>query len=132
MNYKVTFTQKPGFLHAIVTGQNTKENVQGYLQDVLRECMARQCPRVLIEERLEGPRLGPLDVFTIASQGSDRVEGKLKAIAYVDVNAEGSLMKFAENVAVNRWLRVALFPTISAAETWLAQTISAETEPPRS
>jgi hypothetical protein len=52
MNYKVTFTQKSGFLHAIVTGQNTKENVQGYLKDVLRECMARQCVRVLIEERL--------------------------------------------------------------------------------
>jgi len=129
MNYKLTFAQKPGFLHVTVTGQNAKETVEAYLQEVLRTSAAQNCFRVLIEERLEGPRLGIVDVFEIASQGSSQAAGKLKAIAYVDVNAEGNLMKFAESVAVNRWLPVAVFPTIAAAENWLVQSISTEREP---
>jgi hypothetical protein len=127
MSYKVTIAQKPGFLHVTVTGQNTKETVAGYLQEVLRGCMANDCYRVLIEERLEGPRLGTLDVFNIAAQGSEPAVGTLKAIAYVDVKAEGELMKFAENVAVNRCLRVAVFPTVAAAEAWLVQLVAADT-----
>ena len=56
-----------------------------YLKDILRECMARSCFRVLIEERLEGPRLEILDVFEIAAEGSNEANGMLEAIAYVDV-----------------------------------------------
>jgi hypothetical protein len=74
---------------------------------------------VLIEERLEGPRLGTLDVFEIVSQGSSRALGILQAIAYVDVNAAGDLMQFAETVAVNRALPVTVFSTVADAERWL-------------
>lgn len=129
MNYQLTIHQKPGFLHAIVTGQNSKEAVAGYLQDVLRECIARDCVRVLIEERLEGPRLGTFDVFDIAAQGSDHAIGKLKAIAYVDANAKSDLMQFAEDVAVNRGLPVAVFPTVAAAEAWMVRSDRGGTEP---
>jgi hypothetical protein len=45
----------------------------------------------------------------------------LAAIAYVDVNAQGSLMKFAEDVAVNRGVRVRVFGTVAEAERWLRQ-----------
>ncbi len=120
MSYELTITPKAGYLHAVVTGANTAENVAGYLQAVLQECEARACPRVLIEERLEGPRLGTLSVFEVASEGSRRVEGRLKAIAYVDVNAEGRLMQFAENVAVNRGLPVKVFASVPDAERWLS------------
>jgi hypothetical protein len=129
MNYKLTITQKHGFLHAIVTGQNTKETVARFLQEVLRECIARDCLRVLIEERLEGPRLGAFDVFDIASAASERATGKLKAIAYVDVNAGSDLMQLAEDVAVNRGLRMAVFPTVAAAEAWMVQSNPGGTEP---
>jgi hypothetical protein len=128
MNYKLTITQKHGFLHAIVTGQNTKETVLRFLQEVLHECIARDCLRVLIEERLEGPRLGELDVFDIASRASAHATGKLKAIAYVDINAGIDLMQFAEDVAVNRGLRVAVFPTVAAAEAWIVQSNRGGTE----
>ena len=47
------------------------------------------------------------------------VRGKLRAVAYVDVNAAGHLMKFAENVAANRGLPVTVFASVSEAETWL-------------
>jgi hypothetical protein len=89
MSYQLTVVEKPAYLHAGVTGRNTKENVAGYLDDLLRECLSRGFSKVLIEERLEGPRLGTSDVFAIVSQASARTLGKMRAIAYVDVNAEG-------------------------------------------
>lgn len=119
MSYKLTITQKPAYLHAIITGVNSRENVECYLDDIRRECTSRGCFWVLIEERLEGPRLGTIDVFRIAAEGSGRALGIFKAIAYVDVNAEGDLMEFAETVAVNRFLPVKLFSSVSDAEKWL-------------
>jgi hypothetical protein len=74
---------------------------------------------VLVEERLEGPRLGIVDVYRIVSEGTVRALGQIEAIAYVDVNAEGDLMKFAEDVAVHGFLRIAVFSSVPNAETWL-------------
>lgn len=95
-----------------------------YMEQVLRECTARQCFRVLIEEKLEGPRLGTLQVFGLAARGSERFLGALKAMAYVDVNAQGDLMRFAENVAVNRAIPVRVFTSVLAAERWLTDARS--------
>lgn len=119
MSYSLTFTQKPTYLHVVVTGSNTKENVGRYLEEILRECMARRCSRLLIEERLVGPRLGTVDVFQIAVEGSGRAQGRFEAIAFVDVNAEGDLMKFSETVATNRGLPVKVFASVADAEKWL-------------
>jgi len=119
MSYTLTFILKPTYLHAIVTGVNSEENVAGYLEEIRRECDARNCYRVLIEERLEGPRLDTMSVFQIASQGAGRTRGQLEAIAYVDVNAKGDLMKFAETVAFNRGLPVSVFSSVNEAKKWL-------------
>lgn len=119
MGFTVTFTQKPTYLHAVVTGENSAENVRNYLQQIQRECKDRKCLRVLIEERLEGPRLGIVDVYRIVSEGTVRALGQIEAIAYVDVNAVGELMKFAEDVAVHGFLRMAVFSSVANAELWL-------------
>ena len=119
MAFTLAFTQQPTYLHAVVTGENSVENVRGYLRQIRHECSSRGCFRVLIEERLEGPRLRIVDVYRIASEGSARALGQIHTIAYVDVNAEGDLMKFAEDVAVNRSLRVAVFSSVENAELWL-------------
>lgn len=119
MTCKVTIHQKPTYLHAIVTGQNNRENVERYLQEIRGECIARRCFRVLVEERLEGPRLGAMDVFRIAIAGGSKATGVYNAFAYVDVNAEGSLMEFAETAAINRGVPVAVFSTVADAEKWL-------------
>jgi hypothetical protein len=121
MSYTLTIEATAGYLHAVITGRNSRENVQAYQQEVLRECLARGCGRVLIEERLEGPRLGPGDVFDIAAEGAARGATALPAIAYVDVNAQGALMKFAEDVAVNRGVRVRVSGTLAEAQRWLLQ-----------
>jgi hypothetical protein len=120
MAYQLKITEKPTYLLAVVTGENTAENVVGYLQDLQRECEARQCFNVLIEENLTGRRLETWDVYQIASDSSAHARGVFHAIAYVDVNAGGELMKFAETVANNRGVPIALFATVAEAEQWLA------------
>ena len=120
MSYQLRIVEKPNYLHAIVTGANTLENVAGYLQDIMRECEARQCFNVLIEERLTGRRLETWDVYQIASDNSALARGVFRAIAYVDVNAGGDLMKFAETVANNRGVPINLFTSVADAEAWLA------------
>ena len=119
MTYKLTVHQKPTYLHIIVTGENSRENAAAYIDDMIHECAARKCSRVLIEERLIGPRLKTLDVFQIVSEGSRKARGILDTVAYVDVNAEGDLMHFAETVAVNRMVPMALFETVAEAKKWL-------------
>jgi hypothetical protein len=117
VSFTLTLDQKPTYLHATVTGVNSQENALRYLEEVRRECLARGCTRLLIEERLDGPRLRTLDVFQVASQASGDIFGAVRAIAYVDVNAENDLMEFAETVAVNRGMPVRVFPSV--AEEWL-------------
>jgi hypothetical protein len=129
MTYKLTIDQKPGYLHAVVTGRNSRGNVVRYMEELIRECTARNFFRVLIEERLEGPRLGTLDVYEMVSDGSRRFRGMLEAMAYVDVNAQGDLMQFAENVAVNRQFPIAVFSTVADAEQWLLRKDREATEP---
>ncbi len=129
MTYKLTIDQKPTYLHMIVTGRNSRENVVQYMEDVIRECTARNCGRVLIEERLEGTRLRTLDVYDIVSQGAKRFVGMLEAMAYVDVNAKGSLMHFAEDVAANRGIPVKVFSTVDEAENWLLHKDHGGTQP---
>jgi hypothetical protein len=41
MPYQLTVNEKPTYLHAIVTGSNTMENVVGYLQELQRESRVR-------------------------------------------------------------------------------------------
>ena len=122
MTYQLTVEQKSCYLHATVTGINNVDNVQAYLEELRRECIARGCFRILIEERLEGPRLRTLEVFEIIFKGSRLALGLFTAIAYVDVNAEGDLMKFAQTAAVNRGLPISLFTTVAEAEQWLSRS----------
>lgn len=119
MSYQLTIHSRPTYLHAVVTGRNTRENVVGYLSELRRECEARSCYRVLIEENLRGRRLETWDVYQIASEHSAGARGFFEALAFVDVNATGELMKFAEVVANNRGVPIMVFATIAEAERWI-------------
>jgi hypothetical protein len=121
MKSEVTFQSHGRYLHAVVTGANSKENVAGYLEVILNECLSRRIARVLIEERLEGPRLGMVDVFDIAADGSGRIAGMFEAIAFVDVYAVGGTMKFAETVALNRGAPLRVSATVTEAHLWLEE-----------
>ena len=118
MPYELTFKRRPDYIHATVTGNNHRDVVVRYMEDILRECRAQDCFRVLIEERLDGPRLQPMDVFAISSEGSMKVLGVFDAIAYVDEQM-GDMLDFVETVAVNRGLPIGTFSTVADAENWL-------------
>jgi hypothetical protein len=120
VSYQLTLTETPRFLHAVVSGENSRESVAGYFEEVLAACEARAIARVLIEERLTGPRLSMSEVFTLVAQGALRFGGRLEAMAYVDVNGQDDTMRFAERVAVQRSFPVRVFRTVAAAETWLS------------
>lgn len=121
MDYQLSYEEKPGYLHCRVTGRNSQENVAAYLRDIAREATQRGCQRILIEECLAGPRLDMMAVFAIAAASSEAAKGICTQVAYVDVNAAGDLMQFAQTVAHNRMLPVQVFPTTAAADAWLRQ-----------
>jgi hypothetical protein len=123
MSYKLTVTKKTTYLHVIVTGQLSEENVLRYFEEIHRECTARKCFRILIEENLDGPRLDVLKVLELISEESIKIIGLFRAIAYVDVNAVDNSMEFIENAAVNRRLPVKVFPTVVDAEKWLLNKV---------
>ena len=121
MSYTVTFEDKPGYLHARVTGSNSRENVLAYLGDVYRACVARDAGVVLIEEYLLAPSIPLSSVFQVIDARVPNALHAIRKIAYVDTNPEHDLtrMEFAEDVAVNRGLNMRLFPTVAEAVRWL-------------
>jgi hypothetical protein len=116
--YQLSFVRHPLYIHVTVTGTNSRETVMGYLDDIRCECIRQDCYRVLIEERLEGPRLQMMDVFSIASEGAMNALGVFHAMAYVDERM-GDMANFAETVAVNRGMPVRMFTNVPDAENWL-------------
>jgi hypothetical protein len=120
LSYRSTYQEREGYLHVVATGENSLANVRAYLADALMECKARGHSRLLIEERLEGPRLGILDVFDIVTHGVQEARKTLDAIAYVDTHSEGPLMRLAGSLATQMGLRVRIFMDVEEAETWLS------------
>lgn len=123
MPYQVTFEERSNFISATVTGDNSRDVVPLYMTDILKECTRLDCFRVLIEERLEGPRLDAMEVFSMVAEGTMKTIGKFDAIAYVDAKM-GQMADFAETVAVNRGMPVAMFDNMEDAEAWLCEQSS--------
>ncbi|MAT92617.1 MAG: hypothetical protein CME59_08445 [Halioglobus sp.] len=119
MSYSIDFQQKPDYLHAIVSGDNSQENALAYLREISAFCEENSVQRLLIEERLEGPRLGYAAVYRIASSAGSDWPLFTARTAYVDVYAENTAMNFAAEVSSNRGIRARAFDTVDAAAQWL-------------
>jgi hypothetical protein len=119
MSYQVDFEKRGSFLYASVTGTNTADAVMGYMSEVRDRCAAEDCFRVLIDEKLDGPRFDEMEIFSLISAGSTDAVGFFEALAYVDQQQDFDLVKFAETVAVNRGIPVAVFNSVADAEDWL-------------
>ena len=117
-DYQLEMEQRANYLFVRVSGQNSAETVNNYMQDIVRACEARACFRVLIDEQLIGDRLDTMEVFSLASDGAMRALGVFQAIAYVDQRM-GQMAAFAETVAVNRGMPFKTFSSVAAAEEWL-------------
>jgi hypothetical protein len=112
------------YLHGVVTGRNSRETVSDYLRRGLLEARARDSTCVLIESRLEGPRLALWDIFEIAAEHSKAYRGFFDAIAYVGIGAPGPLLTFIQNVSRNRGLPLQVFESVPEAEQWLAEVVA--------
>ena len=119
MSVTVNIEQRENFLHATVTGPNSPESVLAYMARIQAACQANDCYRVLIEERLDGPRFDEMQIFSLIQEGSPDALGFFDALAYVDEQQDYERTKFAETVAVNRGIPVAVFSTVDAAEDWI-------------
>jgi hypothetical protein len=118
-HYQLDIDRNDTFLHAVVTGSNTAETVLGYMGEIRDACEANDCHRVLIEEKLEGPRFDEMEVFSLISEGASDALGVFEAIAYVDEQQDFDIVKFAETVAVNRGIPIAVFTSVADAQNWL-------------
>lgn len=117
--YRLSYLSFPTYLHVTVTGENSVDSVMQYLEEMHHEAVARGAKRLLIEDRLVGPRLPIFAVFDIVSAASARSAGVFEAIAFVELHGSGDLAQFVEDVAVNRSAPVAVFRTVEEAERWL-------------
>ena len=127
MAYDIKFEQKADYIHATVTGENSRDSVAGYAQDIQDECQRRDCFRVLVEERLDGPRLEAMEIFAIISDGSQKSLGFFEAVALVDEKM-GDMGDFAETLAVNRGMPLAVFDSVKSAREWLERQTSGSDE----
>lgn len=119
MSYQLEIERHPSYLHAVITGQNSADAVIQYMGDIRAKCEKENCFCVLVEEKLDGKRLDEMEVFSLISQGSPDALGFFEALAYVDERQEFKIAKFAETVAVNRGIPVAVFSSIEDARNWL-------------
>jgi len=118
MTYDVRYVRRSDYIHAIVTGKNSRENFLRYTDDVLGECQRTQCRRILIEDKLAGPRMSEFEIFLVVTEASRRSLGFYDALAFVDEQI-GEARYFAETVAVNRGIPIAVIQDVAQAEQWL-------------
>jgi len=119
MSFELKIENKGNYLHAQVTGTNSPQSVVGYMNAIREQCEEQNCFRILIEENLEGPRFDELEIFTLISAESADALGFFEAIAYIDAQQDFDKTRFAESVAINRGIPVAVFGSAEDAANWL-------------
>ena len=119
MPSKLSIESKGSYLHATVTGQNGRETVIAYFEELRAACRARDCYRVLIEERLVGPRFSLPELFQLAAEVSANSGATFEVLAYVDVNAESDSVQQIAARVVQPGAAVGVFVTVAEAEQWI-------------
>ena len=123
MSYEFSAEERDRFVHVRVTGENTPDNVRGYLREVYELCARTGASYVLIEEDLRGPRLDPVEVYRIIVSASADTVPVILSIAYVDLQSrdDNSNIDLSVEVARDRGVNVQAFRTVAEAEAWLSQ-----------
>jgi len=118
MSFTLTVESKGSYLHCLVQAENGRDTVLAYFQEVRETCRTRDCYRVLVEERLEGPRLPPAELLRLMGEVAAWAGATFEALAYVDVNASSdTIARFAGQV-VQPGAVVGVFGTVAEAERW--------------
>lgn len=117
--YSVTIDPRGSYLHCVVRGDNDRDTVLAYFHDIREACRTRDCYRILIEERLDGPRFPPEVLLPLMGEVVAWAGASFEALAYVDVNASSdTIARFAGQV-VQPGAAVGVFATVADAERWM-------------
>ena len=119
MPYTLSIESKGSYLHATVTGENGRETVIGYFEEIRAICRTRDCYRVLVEERLTGPRFSFPELMQLAAEVTAQSGATFEALAYVDVFAEDDKVQQAAEQVVEPGSAIGVFTTVHQAERWL-------------
>jgi hypothetical protein len=121
MEYQLTIIERPGHVHARITGPHRPDIALAALREAYVECVNRNCEQMLLEMATTGPTLGPSRIFGVLK---DRLDDalKLRKIAYVDTQGRDSGREFVENFGRNRGVNIRAFATTEEAQRWLAET----------
>ena len=92
MPHTLTVEPKGSYLHCVVRGENGRETVLAYFAEIREQCRIRDCYRVLVEERLTGPRLTLEELFQVAAEAQAQAGATFEILAYVDVNAVSDVL----------------------------------------
>lgn len=119
--YTLTVESKGSYLHAVVRGTNDRDTVIGYFTEIREACAKRDCYRVLVEERLEGPRFPPEVLLPLMAEVVAMAGPTFETLAYVDVMAvTDTVLRLASQV-VQPGARVGVFDRVAEAEAWLTR-----------
>jgi hypothetical protein len=123
--YSLQVVEKKGYLHARIGGENTPEVTRRYVLEVIDACRKAKCRALLLEENLEGPRMGLGELMTIVQDLHAEFRAAIHIAAFVDVSPARSdeNMRFVEDASVNRGAGVAAFRTVAEAEAWLREQL---------
>ena len=119
MPYTLSIEPKGSYLHATVTGDDGRETVIGYFEEIRSACRTRDCYRVLVEERLAGPRFSLAALFQLAAEVTAQSGATFEVLAYVDVFAEDDKVHQVASQVVEPGSAVGVFNTVQEAERWL-------------
>ena len=121
MEYAFSSELKDGYVHVRVRGNSDLPTTARYIDDMFRACKEHCCTHLLIEEHLEGERLSLGEIFQVISEKIDELRLKIRVVAFVDLSDRPSIanMEFAENVIMNRGIRVTWFRSVEEAAAWL-------------
>jgi hypothetical protein len=123
LDYQLTITPKPGYLHFRVTGINSAQTVLAYVAEMVQHCLKHKSRAMLVEDDTEGPPLDSLAIYDVASQASASVRQFIDRVAFLSNNPEMPLrnLQLAEAVAQNFKLNARAFTKLEDADAWLRQ-----------
>ena len=125
MDYELTVTEHPGYLHVRAGGTHSPENARRFLQDAHRERMSRGYESLLLEQALEGPTLGPGNILRALQERLQHAK-TIRRIAWVEVHGREEGRKFLEDAARNRGLNLRTFTNVADAAAWLEEQARAK------
>ena len=118
--YELTWVEHPTYTHFTVTGDNSPQNYLAYASEFIEISRERSFRCVLVEDKLAGPRMSVMELFSVIPEATQQALGVFDVIAYVDEQI-GDMAYFAETVAVNRGVNVSIFTSMDEARRWLAE-----------